>query len=139
VTLVSGGAAWADHAAVRLFLGGGYAGLTLHLPCPWHRGKHWDNGQYSWKTNPGRTANVYHRRFSSETGADTLGELEHAKRNGAVMVAHAGFFQRNSAIAKADYLVAFSWADSPESITGGTKYTWRKCRTQKLHVSLPAL
>jgi len=41
VVLVSGGSAWADHVAVKLFLrqamdpdGQPYAGLHLHLPCP---------------------------------------------------------------------------------------------------------
>ena len=62
--LVSGGAAWSDHVAVELFLSDEYDGLTLHMPCKWIRKEHYDNGSYSWQTNPGKLANSCHRKFS---------------------------------------------------------------------------
>src|SRR6516162_5189861 len=70
VHLVSGGAAWADHVAVRLFLDGldfdddkkeeRFAGLTLWLPCPFSNAKALDNNLKTWQLNPGRTMNAYH-------------------------------------------------------------------------------
>lgn len=127
VHLVSGGSSYADHVAVVLYVqslmeqsqeGGTasdaqvYAGLTLHLPAPFHPSStaassmstvtpllsvfapgpanrstattgrllhacgcaasvsyahpHFlDNGESSWKTNPGRVLNEYHSQFSS--------------------------------------------------------------------------
>ena len=128
VHLVSGGSSYADHVAVVLYVqsameqlqeGGtasnaqAYAGLTLHLPAPFHPNStaassvssatplssvlapgpapdrttattgrplhacgcaasvsyahpHFlDNGDSSWKTNPGRVLNEYHSQFSS--------------------------------------------------------------------------
>ena len=122
VHLVSGGSSFADHVAVTLYLESvmgqqqeestadtegqeAYAGLTLHLPAPFHTGStsassvhrpyssppssllphtshrrhhcgcaasasyphpHFlDNGDSSWKTNPGRVLNGYHAQFNS--------------------------------------------------------------------------
>src|SRR5690606_1280513 len=42
--LVSGGAAWADHVAVKLFLEGKVAGLTLHLPAEFRNGRFVETG-----------------------------------------------------------------------------------------------
>jgi len=58
-TLVSGGAAWADHIAVVVFLLGNCKSLSLHLPCAWDvlREQYADTGEFDWRTNPGGTAN----------------------------------------------------------------------------------
>ena len=62
VHLISGGAAWADHIAVVLFIEEDKSELTLHLPCVLDRKKGWfvDNDVRNWQTNPGRSANKYH-------------------------------------------------------------------------------
>ena len=59
--LISGGAAWADHVAVTLFLRGKVAGLELHLPCEWDSAntQFIDTGAAHWASNPGRSANQY--------------------------------------------------------------------------------
>jgi len=75
VVLVSGGSAWADHVAVRLFLnealdpdGHPYAGLQLFLPCPFiltaATARALDNGSWQWQANPGRLLNSLHQAFS---------------------------------------------------------------------------
>ena len=107
VHLVSGGSSYADHVAVVLYMQSvmeqaqeegtageaeAYAGLTLHLPAPFHTATtsstsatsprllhtcgcaasvsylhpHFlDNGSSCWKTNPGRVLNEYHTQFSA--------------------------------------------------------------------------
>jgi hypothetical protein len=140
VVLVSGGAAWADHVAIRLFFDGNFGGLTLHYPCEWDckNTQFHETGTSSWRTNPGRSANRYHGQFTEKIGVSSLLELKHAHAHGAIVQVHDGFHARNAAIAKAEYLIAFTWASSPNTITGGTKHTWNLSSSHtKIHVSLP--
>lgn len=137
--LVSGGAAWADHVAVTLFLQDVVPKLTLYLPCAW-AGEHFhDTGVRDWRTNPGGLANYYHKRFSEVMGYDTLAQIAAAITKGATVVVGNGFHNRNSQIAQCDAMLAFTWArGAPED--GGTLDTWRKCTAeQKVHVSLADL
>ena len=64
--LVSGGAAWADHLAVTIFLAGTAPKLCLYLPCEFDMANccFVDDGTIDWRTNPGGTANCYHKKFS---------------------------------------------------------------------------
>lgn len=136
--LVSGGAAWSDHVAVALFLA--YPErftLTLHLPCKWN-GRYEDSGKYDWKTNPGRTSNIYHEQFSKAVKRESLQDIDRAIKLGAKVQVHNGFHARNDVIAKASYMLAYSW-DKLEPIEGGTAYTWRKCKGQRSHVCLNSL
>jgi hypothetical protein len=55
--LVSGGAAWADHVAVRLFLDKKVPNLRLFLPAAWEDGTFKDTGERDPFKNPGGTAN----------------------------------------------------------------------------------
>jgi hypothetical protein len=139
IELVSGGAAWADHVAVRLFLDGKASSLTLHLPCPFVDGKYLDTGSNDWRTNPGQSANYYHQKFSQAMGCDTLADIQTAISKGANVVVGAGFHQRNSQIAKSDVLLAFTWAVGDTPSDGGTLDTWNKCKAPKLHVQLNSL
>lgn len=131
---------------MNLFLGGVACSLKLHLPCPLQVAGpaplFRDNGQADWQSNPGRTANVYHRSFSRSLGRDSIAEIVAARGRGAVLVdTHKGFHARNTALAKdVDVLVAFSWGQGVCPVDGGTADTWRKCNARrKLHVPLGTL
>lgn len=146
VTLVSGGAAWADHVAVKLFLEGFTSKLILHLPCKWDNGKFIDNGNFDWRINPGRTANYYHGKFSevleqTSTGIyfDTLSEIDAAIKKGAIITVNNGFHARNNLVAQSEYLIAFTWSQNNSPTDGGTLDTWNKSNGQKYHVCLQIL
>jgi hypothetical protein len=135
VCLVSGGAAWADHVAVRLFLSGKFAGLVLHLPAKWQTtASFYDSGGRMWTDNPGRVENDYHRKFSGALGVNTLHEIEKARLGGAAIFDHyEGFHARNLAVAKAACLVAYSFSDGGAPTEGGTKHTWTHCVGRRVH------
>lgn len=142
---VSGGAAWADHVAVRLFLNGKLGGLLLHLPASIVNAKFQENGFKS----PGSISNYYHRLFSQKlyrSNWDTVREISVAlSMVGAYsMVDTRGFKARNSSVASdADHMIAMTFSgswDTPKD--GGTKDTWQKCRTspdRKIHIPLGEL
>jgi len=127
VQLVSGGAAWADHVAVRLFLAGEVPQLVLHLPAPW------DRATQRFRCLPkgaGASANYYHSLFSQGVGVDTFAELGDAIDHGATVLDHYhGFFRRNDAVAQqCDYLLALGLEGMGAPLPGsGTHYTWSKC------------
>lgn len=131
-TLVSGGAAWADHIAVVVFLLGNCKSLSLHLPCAWDvlREQYADTGEFDWRTNPGGTANHYHHRFAKKLGYDenyTLRQIHQATLKEAMIHTGAGFHDRNSAVAsEADMLFAFTFGDGARVADGGTRDTFEK-------------
>lgn len=137
--LVSGGAAWADHIAVRLFLEGRASHLVLHLPAEFIEGKFNDNGVFSSSRNPGKTANYYHRKFQSLTGVNSLDEIKLAIEKGAEIHTHDGFMKRNTFVAMSDFLIAFTWGNDQPPNKGGTRDTWNKCVGRKYHISLTQL
>jgi hypothetical protein len=50
---------------------------------------------------------------------------------------HSGFHKRNTEIAKADILIAFSWSSKDYPTNGGTADTWKKSESsRKIHVNL---
>lgn len=136
VILVSGGAAWSDHVAVSLFNRYCYNALKLYIPCDWKESKYHDNGARGWRHNPGYSANLYHRQFSDIMLCDTLKEIEESRQNGAVLYVQDGFHARNTCIAESDNLIAFTWANNENEITGGSRDTWRKCENRKIHISI---
>lgn len=156
VHLVSGGAAWADHVAVRLFLAK-HAGedkpvdgpaLTVHAPAAWDAasGRYVDNGTgSSWRTNPGYWENVLLERFASAASVSSFAGLLDAHRLGATIdTQHFGFHARNSAIAtRAERLIAFTWSDGDAPTDGGTRDTWNKCsvlpKHHKIHIAMASL
>ena len=147
IVLVSGGAAWADHVAVKLWMEhlDIFQGLRLHLPCSFVRDarspRAYDSGGTDWRTNPGRTMNSLHQRFSARIGSNTMADLLAAEALGAVIDSSVkGFHARNTLIAQSEYLIAFTWGDSvhiPKD--GGTLDTWNKCSGTKVHVPLKSL
>lgn len=129
VHLISGGAAWADHLAIRFFLEGKCKHLTLHLPAKF-------NKQYD-DTKCGKTANYYHRLFSEQIGENTLEQVQEAIKEGAIATYQSGtssssFFARNTLIAEdSDGLIALTYSDRNGRISGGTADTWRKFQKLK--------
>lgn len=136
--LVSGGAAWADHLAVYLFIHGKVSALTLHLPAPFKDGLF--EGP---KNSSGPVANFYHLKFLMVRGEDSFKEIELALQMGATVTyeppraGFRGFMDRNSKVARAERLLAYTFSNLSVPADGGTKDTWTKCRGQRTHISLP--
>lgn len=162
---VSGGAAVADHLAVRAFLDGRVSDLMLYFPA------HFKNGAFvpnpAVKFNPGQTANRYHRAFSEACGIDSLAEIDEALRRGASFEVIEGFKKRNLDVAaRCTHMVALTfgggashgdndkpWVDflpEDEGFTsssaaglkdGGTAHTWGEAWKPKMkrHVNLSVL
>ena len=126
--IISGGAAYADHIAVELFLQDKAKALTLHLPSPWdyEQKKIFDIGIFDWKQNPGGTANHYHRKFSNVVGKNTLLEIDNAIKKGAEIAVGDGFKNRNTEIARADICIALTFGNGVFLKEGGTSDTMTK-------------
>lgn len=150
LTVVSGGAAWADHLAVRLFLDGAVPNLVLHLPAPL------ENGRFSGpQQSSASAANYYHSMFSRVAGIDSLAELQGLVRAAAsgdpriritvedAAPGYASMFARNRKVAEAcNAVLAYTWGG--EVADGGTSNTWKQCNAAKAagdmtHVSLMSL
>jgi hypothetical protein len=119
--LVSGGAAYADHVAVTLFLAGDVGALTLHLPCAFQGGARGflDTGARDWKVNPGGTSNHYHRQFQERTQIPSFIEIELAIERGARVEVSPGLFARNAKVALADSALAMTFGSGHHLKTGG--------------------
>lgn len=132
VVAVSGGAAWADHVAVVLFLEGWCPGLELHLPAilDERTGRFRDVGD-------GAVANHYHEAFSVHAGRDTLADLFQAIKKGAEFRFYGGFKSRNLAVADTDALLAFTFGKGGPPTDSGTAHTWRASKAKaRAHISL---
>lgn len=140
--VVSGGAAWADHLAVTLFLEGHAGELTLHLPAPLDASG-WFQGPTK---SAGSAANYYHELFSAVIGKSSTSEIVIAANmlncHGTVqpaMTGYGGMFARNALVAQSDQMLAYTFGEGDVPADGGTKDTWDKCQGMKLHVPLPWL
>lgn len=127
-SLISGGAAWADHLAVDAFLCGHCPALTICLPCKWdsEQMKFYDTRVFDWRINPGGTSNHYHRKFSLAIKENSLIEIHNAINLGAEVIVEHGFKERNSLVARADILLAFTYGNKQIVKDGGTKDTVAK-------------
>lgn len=142
--LVSGGAAFADHIAVSLFLNNHSPNISLALPCKWDatNKKYFDSGSNDWRMNPGKIANHYHDAFREQTKINSLLELDsiYQKRKPPEVcwLDHFnGFHDRNSFVAKSDYIIAFTSAKGEIPKDGGTSDTWNKATTKnKKHFTI---
>lgn len=140
--LVSGGAAWADHLAVELFLAGKAKNLTLHFPAPFNRcvffGPH---------KSAASAANYYHENFTKATGIDSRRQLQEAIQTSGCNYTdqpagpgYGGMFARNLLVARdVEACLAYTWGEGREPADGGTKFTWDKINGRKVHVSLSNL
>ena len=141
--LISGGAAWADHVAVQLFLDGKVGGLVLHLPAELIVGP---DGKLTFRNGgfgtAGSTANYYHSLFDKALKVESgfsLKQIQEAIDRGAVVTfgdgtqGNEGMKARNSLVARdaRDFLVAMTFDPNMKTQTprdGGTADTWRKHR-----------
>lgn len=136
-TLVSGGAAWADHVAVHLFLKKKAKRLRLYLPCEWDTGGFKEapiktqtlDANEKKDKDPARTLNYYHKQFFNKTLIHSLSEIQSAKNEGAELLpCRGGFFGRNAMVAKSDLLLAMTFGKENEVKDGGT------CNTVKVYL-----
>jgi DNA helicase-2/ATP-dependent DNA helicase PcrA len=140
-TLVSGGAAWADHLAVRLYLDGDVKHLILHLPAPFVDGKF--QGE---RESAASAANYYHDMFRRNAGVDGFADLAAAIAKGAKVTeqpaakGYGAMFARNALVAKqADTVVAYTFGEGDTPADGGTKDTWDQVKGSRQHVPLLSL
>lgn len=123
VYLVSGGAAWCDHLAVRMFLDRKLNHrLTLQLPCKFGNRQFEEYEVYN-GMNIGKVSNYYHKKFSTTVGINSLEEIDTAIHSGCDVEFGKGFFDRNLQIAKADQLIAFTYGSGAKLKDGGTSHT----------------
>jgi hypothetical protein len=139
--LVSGGAAWADHLAVELYLRGHASRLALHLPAPFtHKFEEAGGGP-----SAGSISNYYHIRFSRTISRNTFADIVAAICGGAAVTmeplrrGHSGMFARNAKVAACEQLLAYTFASGIVPAEGGTKNTWNSCRGTRTHIQLPTL
>ena len=133
VHLHSGGAAWMDHIAVKLYLEETVSGLSIWGPCSFDISKHkfveqpiGPNSRF----DPGRISNWYHVAFSTvvHDGDPTVSrkEITHAIAQGAHFIEGNGFHRRNSDVAEQQGLIALTYGDGPRVKDGGTADTVKK-------------
>lgn len=135
VHLVSGGAAWADHIAVSLYLGHFSNQLTLHLPALFCIVEN----KYV-PLEVADTANYYHKLFAQKMGRSTLEGITKAIEKGAKTTISDDFKARNLKVADCDLMIAFTWGEGDEPKQGGTHHTWtHSAAPVKIHVPLKEL
>lgn len=138
-TLVSGGAAWADHVAVWAYLNGYCKDLILHLPAPFMH-----NGYIGGYGTSGGAANYYHGLFTQRLGVHTMGHITLAIRKGAKVTeqpaahGYSAMANRNKLVANdCTHMIAFTFGEGSEPADGGTKITWDMAKDkQRVHVTL---
>lgn len=150
VTLISGGSAWADHVAVRLWLESvtdadspdSFSGLRLYLPCAFDNTSNGSPPMFHGSV--GKRLNELHVSFTSKMKCefDSRTDIVCAHALGAELnYQYPGFHNRNRQIGQSEYIIAFTWSEStvfPKA--GGTKHTWDNSATvNKIHVPLSSL
>lgn len=124
-SVISGGAAWADHLAVGLYNAKFVKNLHLCLPCKFNLNKK-EFESSGFKSN-GSTANYYHKKMREKTCKNSLDELAESIKNGAKISIGAGFIDRNSIVAeKSTILLALTFGEKEKVKDGGTADTVRK-------------
>lgn len=116
--IISGGAAWADHVAVSLYLKDFVPNLKLHLPCAFIS----EECRF-YSNNYGSTLNYYHRAFSSKVYINSLEEIGESIKKGCKIQVSNGFFARNDKVAQSDYLLAMTFGKENFVKKGGTSHT----------------
>ena len=114
ITLISGGAAWADHLAVTMFIKNIVTELELYFPCKWNKFK---NEFLSLEfRDSGSVANYYHGLFSKKlfnSKYETLTQIAQAIVLGAKIYENTnGFHARNLQVAvRSEILIAYTWGE----------------------------
>lgn len=139
-TLVSGGAAWADHVAIWAYGTGLVKNLILHLPAPFFPENRFQGPSMS----AGQTCNHYHKLFSETMGFDSMGHISQAIRQERchwtlepVGPGYGAFAARNRKVANTcSHMVAFTFGEGGVPADGGTKMTWDMA-ADKLRIHVP--
>lgn len=125
--IVSGGSAWADHVAVKMFLDKTVEHLRLFIPCDFDNGSFADNEESRKYNYPAKTLNQLHTQFSRSTSINSLTEIQLAKGEGAeILPCKGGFYGRNAMVAKSDILLAMTFGVGNMVKEGGTADTVRR-------------
>ncbi len=130
--LVSGGAAYMDHIAVKLFLEHIVPHLRLFLPDLWENGSYHFTSDKDPYNNPGGIANYYHELFRRKTGINSLSDIQIAQAEGAELIDRnkygniLGFYARNALVAKSDFILACTFGQEHMLKDDGTADTVRK-------------
>ena len=135
--VVSGGSAWADHVAVKLFLDKKVSNLRLYIPVEFEAGSfvdsykkqlpHLQDGSKKSSFSIAKTLNHYHQAFQYKSGINSLTEIEIAKHEGAELyLCRGGFHGRNAMVAKSDLILAMTFGKGCQVKDGGTADTMRK-------------
>jgi len=129
-TLVSGGAAWADHLAVALFNKGHVNSLRLHLPSEFCLSI--DAFVEPYPRSSGSVSNAYHRKFSRTMEASSLRSLGRAMTApNCLSQVYSSFEERNRAVASdATELFAFTFGNGARLKAGGTLQTVKEALDQ---------
>lgn len=140
IKLFSGGAAFMDHIAVKLFLTGEYGGLELFLPSEFDT----KINKYKDFIKTGSRSNELHDLMKFQVEFDSLKEIGDAIKKGAKVHQYDDFFKRNNALAlyantnnAIVYALTFGSGNEPED--GGTEYTWKRLKCTKIHIPLKTM
>lgn len=147
IILVSGGSAWIDHVAVRLYLenifsddNNKFAGLQLHLPCPIIKDINTNKYIFSPNSTAGTMLNSLHSNFCNKMGSNfhSIEDIISVQALNAVIISnYNGFLDRNKAVSKSEYIIAYTFNNSNIPKEGGTKHTWDLSKSNhKYHFSL---
>ena len=133
-TLVSGGAAYADHLAVRAYLDGHVKHLVLHMP---FTTKHAKCAQVSM---------YYYDRMYVVTGINVRADINAAIKKGAEVTTqpdtqnYSPMANRNKLVANdGDLLIAYTFGEGDVPKDGGTEITWNMSQGKKIHVPIHLL
>lgn len=152
--LISGGAAWADHVAVLLFLEDPlHYSIELEIPAALvSDGKEGcqydDKGTGDFKNNPGGVSNHYHRLFKrafAKTRAEWspfidfdslhVNALNYGVPDEKITInVGTGFLERNLVVAaKAHHCLAMTFGEGPRLKDGGTAHTMSNFLAKRDH------
>lgn len=110
--VITGGNAWADHVAVKLFLEKKVPHLRLFVPVQWHSGEYMITQAAGAYKNAGEILNYHHRRFSKIVGFSSLYDINSAIREGAELIyVSRGFHACSALIAKSDFLLTMTYGE----------------------------
>lgn len=143
ITAVSGGAAWADHIAISLYLANEVDELELHFPCRFdmENCRFHDEGDFKIKRqSSGNVANYYHKLFSNKIKGNTLFGIKKAIIKGATFTVSQGFRNRNKKVATSNYMIALTFSEGNRPNGGGTAHTWNSSGSiTKIHIPIGTL
>jgi hypothetical protein len=139
-TIVSGGAAWSDHLAVRAYLEGYIESLRLNIPgafdtnkCVFVTRDRKDNANHI------KAANYYHSLMEGK-GIPSRKQIKEAIEKGAQVYSYQDFFRRNIVSTQMSRrMVAFTFATGDTPADGGTKFTWDRFNGPKVHIPIAHL